>query len=130
MAFSDLRDFMHTVEEADKVRVIDGADWNLEIGTLTELLCHGAESPMLVFDNIPGYPAGYRVASNVLGSPRRFAIAAGVSMKARGLDLVRAWREKVKDGFKPLTTEEEQKNTSQLNWDLLWGLRVFLVLPL
>lgn len=32
--------------------------------------------------------------------------------------------------FKPLTTEEEQSNTSQLNWDLLWGLRVFLVLPL
>jgi len=32
--------------------------------------------------------------------------------------------------FKPFTTSEEQTNTPALNWDLLWGLRVFLVLPL
>jgi hypothetical protein len=32
--------------------------------------------------------------------------------------------------FKPLTTEEEQTSVPPLNWDLLWGLRVFLVLPL
>ena len=32
--------------------------------------------------------------------------------------------------FKPLTTSGEQTNTPALNWDLLWGIRVFLVLPL
>ncbi len=32
--------------------------------------------------------------------------------------------------FKPLTTEEEQTNVPPLNWDLLWGARIFLTLPL
>jgi hypothetical protein len=32
--------------------------------------------------------------------------------------------------FKPLTTEDEQQSVPPLNWDLLWGARIFLVLPL
>ena len=32
--------------------------------------------------------------------------------------------------FKPFTTSEEDRSTPALNWDLLWGLRAFVVLPL
>ena len=32
--------------------------------------------------------------------------------------------------FKPFTTSEEQRSTPALNWDLLWGLKAFVTLPL
>lgn len=32
--------------------------------------------------------------------------------------------------FKPLTTAEEDRSTPALNWDLLWGLKAFVVVPL
>ncbi len=32
--------------------------------------------------------------------------------------------------FKPLTTSEEDRSTPALNWDLLWGLKAFVVVPL
>lgn len=32
--------------------------------------------------------------------------------------------------FKPFTTSEEDKSTPALNWDLLWGLKAFIVVPL
>lgn len=32
--------------------------------------------------------------------------------------------------FKPFTTSEEDKSTPAANWDLLWGLKAFIVVPL
>jgi hypothetical protein len=32
--------------------------------------------------------------------------------------------------FKPFTTSEENRSTPALNWDLLWGVKAFVVLPL
>jgi len=100
--FRDLREFIGAVDEVDRTRLVEGADWDLEIGALTELLCPSADSALLVFDKIKGYPPGYRVACNTLSTPRRFAMAVGLPLKATGLNLVNAWRAKVMDGFKPL----------------------------
>ncbi len=49
-AFRDLRDFIDRLVREfgkDEVRVVDGEDWNLEIGCLTELMAQG---PALLFD--------------------------------------------------------------------------------
>lgn len=32
--------------------------------------------------------------------------------------------------FKPISSDEEEQSTPPANWDLLWGLKAFLVLPL
>ena len=77
MAFSDLRAFIDGTARIGELKQIDGADWNLEIGCLTELMAE-QDGPLLLFDNITGYPQGFRIAANVLASARRFALALGL----------------------------------------------------
>ena len=106
-AFRDLRDFIDRVVlelGQDQIRVVDGADWNLEIGCLTELMAE-KEGPGLLFDNIVGYPKGFRVFTNFLGTAARNAVALGISPKLSKVEMIRAWKEKSK-GLKHIPPKE------------------------
>ena len=61
--FNDLREYFDEVKKLGEFKVIEGADWNLEIGAITELQCQIPDSPLLLFDNIKG---SY---FNILGLP-------------------------------------------------------------
>ena len=65
----DLRDFINQVRDLGELESIEGADWNLEIGAITELKGE-REGPALLFDRIKGYPAGYRILSNLFCTPQ------------------------------------------------------------
>lgn len=84
----DLRFFISEVERAGELKTVSGADWNCEIGALTELFAEQTHVPALLFDGINGYPDGGRVLSNILSSPRRQAMALGVPFDLRGIALV------------------------------------------
>ncbi len=99
--FDDLREFIQKSEEMDECRFIEGADWDLEIGNITELGISVPESPLLVFDKIKGYPPGYRVTSNILTSYKRLALVFGLPLNLRGIEQVKAYREKVRE-YKPV----------------------------
>ena len=61
----DLRELLDRAERAGELLRISGADWNLEVGTLAEIV-NGAkqsDAPALLFENIPGYPPGYCLLS-------------------------------------------------------------------
>ena len=79
VAFADLRNFIDGAARIGELKVIDGAHWNLEIGCLTELMAE-QEVPLLLFDKIVDYPSGFRIATNALATPRRFALALGRSL--------------------------------------------------
>ena len=64
MAFQDLREFIDKVRELDKVLDIEKAHWNLEIGALTEITAQSPDCPALLFDDIEGYPRGFRILTN------------------------------------------------------------------
>ncbi len=91
----DLRNFLTQLESLKELKTINGADWNLEIGTITEL-SDELNGPALLFDRIKGYPAGYRVVSNLLSQPRRLGIALGFPPDAPNVELVRLCKEKFK----------------------------------
>jgi len=74
VALIDLRTLLQKADAIGELKTIDGADLNLEIGVISELSLH-ADGPALLFDNIPGYPAGYRVAVNVCSTHRRGLLA-------------------------------------------------------
>lgn len=93
---SDLRPYIRQLEQADELQHVVGADWNLEIGTLTELSDERG-GPALLFDNIKGYPAGYRVATNLIGTPRRWALTFGFPLEVPNVELVRLTKEKFKE---------------------------------
>jgi 4-hydroxy-3-polyprenylbenzoate decarboxylase len=98
--FNDLRDFIAKAEEFGDCKVVEGADWDLEIGAISDLLSLNQNSPLLIFDQIKGYEAGYRVASNLFSTPRRTALGLGLPLEATGIELVRALRDKMKAGIK------------------------------
>ncbi len=98
MYYKDLRDWLKLVDEFGEVARIDGVDWNLEIGALTEMSRNlkGREVvPALLFDNITGYPAGYRVITSLLFSTKRVALTAGIAPEADTLKFTRALFKKV-----------------------------------
>ncbi len=93
MAFRDLRQFIEAAEALGDLTLIKGAHWDLEIGCITELSAE-REGPLLLFDSIPGYPEGYRIVTNFLGTPRRFALALGLPPDLPKLEVLKAWKEK------------------------------------
>ena len=99
MAFADLRSFIDAVASIGEARTIENAHWDLEIGCLTELMAE-QEGPLLLFDRITGYPQGFRIATNVLATAKRFALALGLSPDLPKLEILKAWREKIR-GLKP-----------------------------
>ncbi|MFC1869994.1 UbiD family decarboxylase [Chloroflexota bacterium] len=104
MKFESLREFIDAVDGFGELKRIDSADWNLEIGALSEMLAE-QEGPALLFDNIKGYPAGFRVFTNGFISPKRTAAVLGIPDKGSLLEMLKVWREKLKT-FKPVPPVE------------------------
>ncbi|MGH6946601.1 MAG: UbiD family decarboxylase [Kiloniellales bacterium] len=95
---ADLRDWMGRVEGIGEIKKIDGVDWNLEMGAVAEMIYHNQPEnpPALLFDNIPGYAKGFRVLSGMTNSPRRLALTLGLPMPEHPIDVVRAYRDRMK----------------------------------
>src|SRR5580704_5146186 len=75
MESRDLRGWIQEATALAELKKIDGADWDVEIGAVTELGHHrGEQSHALLFDHIKGYPEGYRVLSNTLNTTKRLAM--------------------------------------------------------
>jgi 4-hydroxy-3-polyprenylbenzoate decarboxylase len=75
VAFRSLGEFLDRLEtEGDLVRVRAPVSRDLEITEVTQRVLR-ADGPALLFENVPG--ASLPVATNVLGSPRRIALALG-----------------------------------------------------
>ncbi|MCL5958328.1 MAG: UbiD family decarboxylase, partial [Chloroflexi bacterium] len=101
MAVVDLRTWLQRVDEMGELRRIDGATCEEDIGLATEVLHRAERGPAAIFDNIPGYPSGYRVAVNNLGSIRRVALTLGLPVDADPQKLVALWRDKL-NNLKPI----------------------------
>ena len=74
MPYRDLREFLTALEEHQELRTIQGADWNLEIGTITELN-YERQGPAFLFDSIKDYPKGYRILTNAMDNLPRSLLA-------------------------------------------------------
>ena len=93
----DLREFIDRIEGAGEVLRVRGADWNLEVGALADIVYHARpEPPAILFDEVPGYPAGMRLLSGSTNSSRRLAITLGFPTPAVPLDVVTAYRQRMK----------------------------------
>ncbi len=93
----DLRPFLSQLERLKELTSVEGADGNLEIGTITEL-SNERKGPALLFDRIKGYPPGHRIVTNLLSTPRRLGITFGASPDIANVELVRL----IKDRFKEM----------------------------
>ncbi|HYE81419.1 MAG TPA: UbiD family decarboxylase [Clostridia bacterium] len=110
MPVKDLREWLSRIDSPAELQRIKGADWNLEIGALTELMQQRAPVPALLFDEIPGYPKGYRVLTNVCSSIPRLAFSLEAPGAKKAMDLISHWRKSSKDI--PLIPPVEVQNGS------------------
>lgn len=99
--FPSMREYLAYVGERGLVRDIRGADWNLEIGGLTEIVALSDDPRVLLFDDIRGSAPGYRVATNLYASQRLQAIGLGLPEELHGVPLISKWRERSK-GLTPV----------------------------
>lgn len=100
MSYRDLRGWMTQVEELGELKVVQKADWDVEIGVITEIVMN-RHGPALLFDNITGYPAGYRIVANALGGPKRLAYTLGLPTDRDIKELVPLWQQK-KAALRPI----------------------------
>ena len=106
--YLDLRELIERFDEMGELARIDGADWNLEIGALSETSAAAkpGRAKTLLFDNIPGYPEGFRIMSGAANAYRRLAVVLGLDDPENEMDLVRAYRDRAKQDFQPIPPVE------------------------
>ena len=93
--FDDLRDFLQALRDLGRLKQIEGADWDLEIGTICELMSERKDATPLLFDKIKGYPEGYRVAANLFQTPIPMKLGYGIPEDLSDFDVVMYWRDKM-----------------------------------
>ncbi len=103
----DLRHWLKKAEELGELELIAGADWDIEIGCVTSLNWKRSPSPALLFDNITGYPAGFRVLTGSTRTAERVALNLGLSQGLSHASLLETlrlkllqWEQKL-DDYKP-----------------------------
>src|SRR5437764_14073574 len=78
MQYRDLRDWIERVRDLGELRDVREASWQEDIGRITEMLHHTDDSPAVLFDDIPGYPSGFRILVNANATRKRLAMTFGL----------------------------------------------------
>ena len=121
---NDLRGFIDEAKKISQWREIEGADWDKEIGSLIEATAELIpQAPMLLFDRIKGYPAGFRILSLALASYKRVAVALGLPTDINKLEVMRLAARKLR-AARPIAPREVE--SSPLMENVMTGDRVDL----
>lgn len=120
MTHSDLRDWLKKVEEIGELNVIgEEVDWDEELSAITYMAAKKKGSPALMFEKIKGYPEGFRVLSNILGSSlNRIALALGIPLNLSIIDMIRQTKEAYK---KTVAPEVIDKKEAPVNENIVMG---------
>ncbi len=69
----DLRAWLDQMRELGELRDVVGADLHLELSAISQLNVKKDKSPALLFDEITGYPKGFRILTCSASSPARLS---------------------------------------------------------
>ncbi|MEW6667523.1 MAG: UbiD family decarboxylase [Thermodesulfobacteriota bacterium] len=118
--FRDLRVWLKKVEEIGELKVVEKeVDWDEELAAITYMAAKRKASPALLFENIKGYPRGYKVLSNILGSSlNRIALSMGLPVNLSSMQMIQGAREIYKT---PVPPEEISHGAAPVNENVLMG---------
>ncbi len=93
----DLRVWLRKARDLGQIDQVDGADWDLEIGAITALNWRKQGYHGLIFDNIKGYPPGYRVLTSSTSNAPLVALTFNLPTNVQGLELLEVVRPKINE---------------------------------
>lgn len=96
----DLRDWLTRMEKLGEVKMVEGADWDLEIGAITALNTRKTNPYTLIFDNIKGYPSGYRVVTGVVNNAHKMSVVLNMPPVKSNLEFVQLLAQKLRKAGK------------------------------
>ncbi len=109
--FDDLRQWMDGADKLGELRRVQGATWQEDIGMAAELLQHDEKAPAVLFDQVPGVPAGNRILVNLLGG-RRMNMTLGFPTDLSKFELSRAFLDFYRErSAKPIPYEVAAKGS-------------------
>ena len=97
VAKQDLRTWIAEIEAAGELQRINGAEREEEIGGIVDVYQRKIGNQAVLFDEIPGYPRGYRVLANILTSVPRINLTLGMPATTKEVELVNFWRRYMKE---------------------------------
>ncbi|MEO0249710.1 MAG: UbiD family decarboxylase, partial [candidate division WOR-3 bacterium] len=108
MAYQDMRHFMDTLEKAGELkRVPVEVDWRYEVsGWIRKTDDMRPRGPALLFEKLRGYSSEYRLASGLIGSYGRFAMALGLPPDTGVAEIVNAFRSRIKNPLPPVMVND------------------------
>jgi UbiD family decarboxylase len=97
----DLRVWLKKLEEMGSVKTVKGMHWDLEVGVATRARTPHGRGRMVesdrafLFDDIVGYPSGYRILTNTGATPRLSAMTLFMPPTDSAKELTQALRKKL-----------------------------------
>ena len=102
--YNDLREWLAEAEKLGEGKTVTGASWERDIGMAAEVLQHDERAPCVVFDEVPGYPKGFRVLTNFFAG-KRSNMTLGFPTDMGKLELTEAFREHRMEGLEQIPHE-------------------------
>jgi 4-hydroxy-3-polyprenylbenzoate decarboxylase len=96
MHYHDLRGWLDAVNSFGELRVVEGADWNQEIGAVAEVAAQASAPPAVLFDKIKDYPAGRRVLTGIHNATlKRQCLTNHLPLDYSRDQLIHAWKKRL-----------------------------------
>src|SRR5438094_171559 len=98
VSYRGLRDWLEQVERLGELLKVNGAHWDREMGAITQMLTEGGKgkAPAILFDEVPGYPKGYRTLYGQFSTIKRVALTLGLPLQyERKADIVKAYHHRM-----------------------------------
>ncbi len=108
MAYKDMREFIDTLDRnRELLKVTMPVHWMYEIGGwVRKSVDMRPKGPALLFENIKGYPKGYRLFSAGIATYSRFALALGLSPKTPPPEIINVYKERIKKPIEPVMVKK------------------------
>ena len=92
----DFRDWLTQVDEMGELIKLSGIHWEHEMGAIGWILGrHKLKNrPCILFDEIPGYPKGFRVLTGIVNSLRRTSLSVGLPTNLNDMQFIQEWRKR------------------------------------
>src|SRR5437773_6674624 len=104
VGYRGLRGWLDEVNRMGELLHVNGAHWDVEMGAITHMLTEksSGSAPAILFDEVPGYPKGYRTLYGHFSTVRRVALTLGLPLDyERDVDIVKRYYQRMRD-LKPI----------------------------